>query len=89
MWSDTDITELLGFRSKSILAGDLNAKHLIWSTKVSNHSGLKLLELFAGCNFEILAPQCCTYYTPEGRGDVLDIVVHQNVRLSLSQNAYQ
>jgi hypothetical protein len=25
-WSDTDITELLGFRPKSILAGDLSAK---------------------------------------------------------------
>jgi hypothetical protein len=27
LWSGTDITELLGFRNKSILAGDLNAKH--------------------------------------------------------------
>jgi hypothetical protein len=26
-WSDADITELLRFRRKSILAGDLNAKH--------------------------------------------------------------
>jgi hypothetical protein len=26
-WRDTDITELLSFRWKSILAGDLNAKH--------------------------------------------------------------
>jgi hypothetical protein len=27
LWSDTDITELLGFRNKSMLAGDMNAKH--------------------------------------------------------------
>jgi hypothetical protein len=27
-------------------------------------------------------PQCPTHYTPDGRCDVLDIVVHQNVRLS-------
>jgi hypothetical protein len=26
-WSDTDITELKSFRRKSLLAGDLNAKH--------------------------------------------------------------
>jgi hypothetical protein len=26
VWCDTKITELLGFRNKSILAGDLNAK---------------------------------------------------------------
>jgi hypothetical protein len=44
-WSDTDITELWGFRSKSILAGDLNASHSVWNCQVSNHSGLKLLEL--------------------------------------------
>jgi hypothetical protein len=34
LWSDTDITELLGFRSKSILGGDLNAKHPVWSSKI-------------------------------------------------------
>jgi hypothetical protein len=27
LWSDTAITQLLGFRNKSILADDLNAKH--------------------------------------------------------------
>jgi hypothetical protein len=27
------------------------------------------------------APQCPTHYTPSGNGDVLDIVVHRNVRL--------
>jgi hypothetical protein len=26
-WNDTDIIELLSFRHKSLLAGDLNAKH--------------------------------------------------------------
>jgi hypothetical protein len=44
LWSDTDITELLGFRNKSMLAGDLNAKHAVWNSQVSNPSGLKLLE---------------------------------------------
>jgi hypothetical protein len=49
LWTDTDITELLGFRKKSILVGDLND----WNSKVSNPSGLKLLELFLSSNFEI------------------------------------
>jgi hypothetical protein len=35
-WSDADITELLSFRRKSILAGDLNAKHPFWNSVVSN-----------------------------------------------------
>jgi hypothetical protein len=81
LWSDTDITELLGFRNKSILAGDLNTKHPVGNSKISNPSSLKLLELFVRSNFKISAPQCCVHYTPDGRGEVLDIVVHQNIWL--------
>jgi hypothetical protein len=32
--------------------------------------------------FEISAPQYPTHYSPAENGDVLDIVVHKNVRLS-------
>jgi hypothetical protein len=32
--------------------------------------------------FEISAPHCPTRYSPAGNGDGLDIVIHQNVRLS-------
>jgi hypothetical protein len=80
-WNDTDI-ELLSFRHKSILAGDLNAKNLFWNSAVSNPSGEKLLNLFDVHDFEISAPQCPTHYSPAGNGDVLDIVVHQNNRVS-------
>jgi hypothetical protein len=40
------------------------------------------LELFDSSEFQISAPQCPTHYFPAGNGDVLDIDVHQNVRLS-------
>jgi hypothetical protein len=53
LWSDTDITERLGFRNKCMLAGDLSVKHLVWYSQVSNSSGLKLSELFVSSNFEI------------------------------------
>jgi hypothetical protein len=46
LWSDTDITELLGFRNKSILADELNARDPVSNSKLSNPSGLRLLELF-------------------------------------------
>jgi hypothetical protein len=82
LWSDTDITELLSFRNKTILAGDLNTKHPVGNSKISNSSGLKPLELFFISYFKISAPHCCTHYTPDGRGDVLNMVVDQNVRLS-------
>jgi endonuclease/exonuclease/phosphatase (EEP) superfamily protein YafD len=64
------------------LAGDLNAKHSVLNSNVSNPSGLKLLDLFVNCNFEISASQHPTHFVPDGRGDVLDIVVHKDVRLS-------
>jgi hypothetical protein len=73
-WSDADIRELQGFRNNSILAGDLNAKHPVWDSKVSNPSGLKLLELFVSSNFEISTARCSTHYTPDGSCDVLDTV---------------
>jgi hypothetical protein len=40
------------------------------------------LELFVSSNFEISAPPYSTRHTPDGKGDVLHIVVHENVRLS-------
>jgi hypothetical protein len=64
------------------LAGDLNAKHPFWNTTVSNPSGEKLLQLFDVNDFEISAPQYPTHYSPAENGDLLDIVVHQNIRLS-------
>jgi endonuclease/exonuclease/phosphatase family metal-dependent hydrolase len=74
--------ELLSLRHKCILAGDLNAKHPSWNSTVSNPSGEKLLQVFDASDFEISAPQCPTHYSPVGNGDVLDIVVHKNIRLS-------
>jgi hypothetical protein len=64
------------------LAGDLNAKRPSWNTAVSNPSGQKLFQLFDRSDFEISAPQYSTHYSPMENGDVLDIVVHKNIRLS-------
>jgi hypothetical protein len=81
-WNDADITEILSFKPKTILAGDLNAKNPFWNSAVSNPSGDKLLHLFDVNEFEISASQCPTHYSPSGNGDVLDIVVHQSIRVS-------
>jgi hypothetical protein len=64
------------------LAGDLNAKHPFWNSAVSNSSGEKLLKLFDVSEFKISAPQYPTHYSLAGNGDVLDIVVHQNIKFS-------
>jgi hypothetical protein len=80
-WSDADIAELLSLRHKCTLTGDLNAKHPSWNSTVSNPSGEKLLQLFDVSDFEIPEPQCPTHYSLVGNGDVLDTVVHKNIRL--------
>jgi hypothetical protein len=49
---------------------------------VSNPSGAKLLNILQINEFEISASQYPTHYSPTGNGDVLDIVVYKNVRLS-------
>jgi hypothetical protein len=74
-WCDTDITDLLGFRNKCVLAGDLNAKHPFWNSAISNPSGEKLLQLYHVNDFEISAPQNPTHYSPAGNGDVLHRVL--------------
>jgi hypothetical protein len=81
-WSDTDITEILRIKIKSIFAGDLNAKNPFWISADSNTSGEEMLHLFDVNDFEISAPQCHTRYSPSGNGDVMDIAVHQNIRMS-------
>jgi hypothetical protein len=82
VWIHADITELLSIRKKCIFASDLNADHQFWNSRVSNPSGDKILNLFDLDEFEIAASQCPTHYSPAGNGDVLDIVVHKNIRLS-------
>jgi endonuclease/exonuclease/phosphatase (EEP) superfamily protein YafD len=67
---------------KTVLAGDLNAKHPVCNSDVSNRSGMKLLNLQDKSDFQITAPRCPIHYTPSGNGDALDVVVHRNVRLS-------
>jgi hypothetical protein len=64
------------------VAGDLNAKYPFLNSVVSNPSGEKLLNLLHINEFQISALQCPTHYSPEGYGDVLDIVVHKNVWIS-------
>jgi hypothetical protein len=60
----------------------MNVKQPFWNSAVSNASGQKLLQLFDVNNFEISPSQCPTHYSAVGNGDVLDIVVHKNIRLS-------
>jgi hypothetical protein len=80
--NDADITELLSFRHKSLLAGGMNAKYQFRNSVISKILGAKLLNLLHINNSEISASQCPTHYSPAGNGGLLDIILHKNVWLS-------
>jgi hypothetical protein len=40
------------------------------------------MAIFFLCKFKVSAPQCPTHYSPVGNGDMLDTVIHQNIRVS-------
>jgi hypothetical protein len=69
IWTAADIPELLSFRDKCILTGDLNAKHPFWSSAVLNPSNEKLLQLFDTNDFKISPPQYPNQYSPVGNGE--------------------
>jgi hypothetical protein len=45
-WSDEGINELVSFKNKTRLAGDMNAKHPLWKSTFLNISGETLSALF-------------------------------------------
>jgi hypothetical protein len=70
-WNVADITEPLWFGHKSLLAGDLNAKHLFRNSVVYNPTGAKLLILLNKNEFKISAPKRHTHYSPAGNDTCL------------------
>jgi hypothetical protein len=63
-WNYADVTELLSFRHKLLLAGNMNGKYPFWNSVVYNHSGAELVNVLQINEFEISAPQCPTHYSP-------------------------
>jgi hypothetical protein len=61
-WSEADVTELLIFRHKSLVAGDLDVKYPLENSAASNASGEKLLELIDINSFDISASQYSTHF---------------------------
>jgi hypothetical protein len=73
LWSDTDTTEILRFTNRSTLAGDLQAKHPVWNSNISNPSVFQVFETFVICNSEISTAQSSTHYALRGRGNVPNV----------------
>jgi hypothetical protein len=77
-----DITEILDTGTSVIAAGDFNAKHQAWGSRVANRNGRILYELADAIDLLVEAPPEPTYYSPLGhRADTLDIALLKNVPL--------
>jgi hypothetical protein len=64
------------------VVGDLHAKHPFSNSVLSKFSGAKLLNLLHANDFDILVQKYSSHYSHAGNGDVLNIIVHKNSRLS-------
>jgi hypothetical protein len=53
---ERDLDLLIGLDHKNILAGDLNAKHLMWGARKNNTAGQSLLTQYYKNNYVISAP---------------------------------
>lgn len=59
----------------TLMAGDLNSKHPMWNSRVTNGAGRILLEHAHHRNLIVDGPVEPTYFGPRSRPDVLDIMV--------------
>ena len=86
-----DIEILLRLPSPTIIAGDMNAKHVDWNCRVTNPQGNALRDLYYGSdiNFEILAPSSPTFI-PDNQNhapDILEIALVKDFQSILQINA--
>ncbi len=68
-------------RTPTLIAGDYNAKHTAWSSRITCPRGRKLKAVADANGCEIFAPSSPTYYpyNSNNKPDVLDIAFCQNI----------
>jgi endonuclease/exonuclease/phosphatase (EEP) superfamily protein YafD len=82
---DSDLSAYFGSGIPVIMAGDLNAKHVEWNSRLSTRLG-RLLRDYADRNSCLIyGPSTHTTlpYNPSGAPDVLDIVIAKDLVLPL------
>jgi hypothetical protein len=82
----SDLSACLGDGIPALLAGDLNAKHVEWNSRLTTNRG-KLLRDYADRNScHVLGPNSPTTapYNPSATPDVLDIAITKNLTLPVS-----
>lgn len=68
-----DYVDMFGCSVPTFLAGDLNAKHLVWGSRVINAFGRKLYPFVLDQNISVHSPFRPTFFRPGSPPDLLDI----------------
>lgn len=82
-----DLDLLLTVGPRFLLAGDFNAKHLCWNSRLTTSRG-QTLEQHSHNKYDVLAPLTPTYYSYNDlvQPDILDIALYKGS--ALPQNIY-
>lgn len=77
---ETDIQAMFMDNKATIAAGDFNAKHINWNSRITNTNGRKLQDIANKHNLLIKGPTEATHIcTNTASSDVLDILLMKNV----------
>lgn len=78
-----DLNTIIGWAGTTpiLIAGDLNAKHPIWNSRIQNQNGVILRQHYEQHGYQIRATEEPTHYPKNQNNlpDVLDIVILQNI----------
>ncbi|CAH4031954.1 unnamed protein product [Pieris brassicae] len=87
-YNSADIRALLTAAHPCVMAGDWNAKHPAWNSRVENPRGRRLLHDAETLDFSVSGPDMPTHYPDQAnhREDTLDIVVHQGLTCQMTQD---
>lgn len=81
-----DLEALADSTKATIIAGDLNAKHVNWNSKSTNAKGRVLMRHSLANDLTVVGPKDPTHYSGRSKhfhGDVLDIAILSGVRRSV------
>lgn len=78
--TENDVKNIFNTNQTTILAGDLNAKHTAWHSRVTNNKGKQLRRIALQNNLSVDAPTEATHIHESTKTtDVLDIIVIKNL----------
>lgn len=80
---ENDYKSLLHTNKPTLLTGDLNSKHVSWSSNYNNTYGNELIKICNSHGLLVYAPTRPTIFSPIGRPDIIDIALNKDISLPI------